>query len=188
MPAMTLPGMPYSRPRAAPTFCEPCVRAWGLRIALGWARPARRCRRRLAHRYGSYAPALATRVYLTVRRGLIVAFFVVAADIHAQFLDLAGQGVTAPAQQHGGVATAACGVLEGGLDHDPLECRYGAVEQVRLAAAQGLVGPVAQGLFPVADRCAVLGLAEQLRRQVVDMHFAPGGHHRDPAAGVLQLA
>src|SRR5690606_26647068 len=111
-------------------------------------------------------------VFQPTRRSVfsVLALLVVAFEVHAQFLDLAGQGVATPAQQQSGVATASGGVLEGRLDHDPLEGRHGDIQQVGLAAGQRLVGPLTQTLLPAAGRLAVLRRLQQLRRQVVDVH------------------
>nr|GFD54856.1 hypothetical protein [Tanacetum cinerariifolium] len=80
------------------------------------------------------------------------------------------------------------GMLQGGFDHDAFEGRYRAVQQAGLTACQCLVRPLAQGLFPVGDRCCVLRQAQQLWRQIADVHFTARGHDGDPAAGVFQLA
>src|SRR5690606_20252729 len=118
----------------------------------------------------------------------VVAVVAVLIHLHAQFLDLAGQGVTAPAPQYGGIPAPAGTVLEGGFYHDPLEDGYRLIQQVADTAGQLLVGPVAQPLFPVVGGGAGVRLVEQLRRKVVRQHLATGGHDRDPAAGVPQLA
>lgn len=99
---------------------------------------------RLTHPTGAEGSAFLAVLVITARH------------FHAQFLDLAGQGVAAPAQQHGSVAAATSSVLEGSLDHDPLKGRDGAVQQARLATTQRLIGPLAQSLFPVGDGRRVL--------------------------------
>src|SRR5690606_3108840 len=69
----------------------------------------------------------------------VVAVVAVLVHLHAQFLDLAGQGVTAPAQQYGGIPAPAGTVLEGGFYHDPLEDGHRLIQQVADTAGQLLV-------------------------------------------------
>lgn len=84
--------------------------------------------------------------------------------IHPQLLDLAGQGIAPPAQQHRRIATSPGRVLERRLYHDPFEAGHGTVEQVRLTACQRLVSPLTQRLLPVGDRGCILRQIQQFRR------------------------
>ncbi|SVK48402.1 Uncharacterized protein conserved in bacteria [Acinetobacter baumannii] len=61
-----------------------------------------------------------------------------------------------------------------------------------MAGTQRAIGPLRQQRGP-AVRQAVAGALrrggfEQFARQILNQHLLPGGHHRQPAAGILQLA
>src|SRR5690606_39451153 len=79
---------------------------------------------------------------------------------HAQVLELAGEGIAAPAEQLGGFLLAAPGALQGHLDHRLLEGGQGGVEDLPVAALDLRPGPALEaqlqlvrhrgaGLFPL---------------------------------------
>src|SRR5690606_20700346 len=90
---------------------------------------------------------------------------------HPEILQLAGQGVAAPAEKVGGVSFAAGGVFERGFNQCPFKGRDRFAEQLMMAAGQCLVCPVTQGFFPVVSGGAAFFVVEQLRWQVFNMNF-----------------
>src|SRR5690554_4335772 len=88
--------------------------------------------------------------------------------IHPQFVNLPGQRIPAPTQQHGSIPAAPAGVLQGHFNHDFLELRYGSIENRFLAPLQLLLCPVFQALLPGLAGGAVLAfrLVQELGWQI----------------------
>src|SRR5690606_26082928 len=122
------------------------------------------------------------------RQVLVIIIVVSRTAVHAELLDLARQRVAAPTEQLGGITLAAAAVFQRYLYHALLEDRRGLLQDAGMAEAQFLVCPVLEVLDPVACHRVVPGRLQELLRQVVDEDFTSGGHYRDPAAEVLQLA
>src|SRR5579862_9019423 len=108
--------------------------------------------------------------------------------IHAELLDLAGEGIAPPTEELRRLLTMPLRALQGHADQDALELRKGRIEERHARAEQMPLGPARERQGPVGLARSGDGPAAELRRQVGEVHLAPRREHGEPSAEVHELA
>src|SRR6185437_4678646 len=106
---------------------------------------------------------------------------------HAQLLQLASEGIAAPAEELRGFLAVALCAPQRSADQDALQGRQRQLQERTLAAQRLPLRPAGEGFFPIGVSRGCAG-AENLRRQILDMHFAARRQHGEPPAEVDELA
>src|SRR6266480_2037108 len=108
--------------------------------------------------------------------------------IHAELLELAGEGIAPPAEKPRGLLAMAPRAPERRADQYALELGLRVSEERPLGCERAPIGPALERGGPVAVLGRTRRGAGELLREVAHVYFDPGGEHREPPTEVHELA